>query len=86
MKKILWFIKGDISAEHVEKAHSNGLTIRSLDAYRDGDFVESCEGVCGDFPQTYSDFEEFSIDSAIVEYAAPKTKSKKSVINAAGVA
>ena len=52
-KKILWFVAGAISAVHMAHAHANGLTIRSLDAYREGDFLEVCDGVCGDAPEAY---------------------------------
>lgn len=55
MKKVLWFIKGDITEKHIAEAKSKGLTIRSADAYHDGDFIEVCDGVTGDAPKAYAD-------------------------------
>lgn len=56
-KRILFFVSGKITEQHKEAAdNKNGLIIRSADAYRPGDFIESCDGVCGDVPEAYKKF------------------------------
>ena len=55
-KRILFFVSGKITEQHKEAADKNGLIIRSADAYRPGDFIESCDGVCGDVPEAYKKF------------------------------
>ena len=52
--KILYFVKGNPTEAQKELAKKVGAKIRNALAYRDGDFIENCDSVMGDYPTAYS--------------------------------
>lgn len=56
---ILYFIKGNPTAEQIAEARDAGARFRNLDAYHDGDFVERCSFVMGDPPEAYNHIERY---------------------------
>lgn len=53
--RTLWFIRGAASGEQIAHAAKNGLTIRDVSAYSEGDFIERADAVTGDAPPAYTD-------------------------------
>ncbi|MFB6349477.1 hypothetical protein ACFBZI_08590 [Moraxella sp. ZJ142] len=50
--KILYFTT-DFSDANLAYAKQHGLTVRDGLAYREIDFIETCDKVCGDVPDAY---------------------------------
>lgn len=59
--KILWF-KRNPTAEDKETAKAKGLIIRDPAHCHGNDFVEICNGVCGEVPVSYGHCELVSMD------------------------
>lgn len=54
MAKILYFVNGNPTPEQSEQAEKMGALIRDASAYREGDFIERCDYVVGDYPDAYA--------------------------------
>lgn len=53
--KILYFVRGNPTADQSEKAKDMGAFVRNADACHSGDFVEKCDAVAGDVPEQYAE-------------------------------
>lgn len=58
--KILYFTT-DFSDKNIGYAKTNGLIMRDVSAYYEGDSVEICDKVCGDVPKAYEHIEKHNL-------------------------
>lgn len=73
---ILYFTS-DLSEENQAFAKENGLIIRDVSAYREGDFIEQCDAVFGDVPKAYLDkYQMHEIKQKTTE-KKPTTRTKE---------
>lgn len=79
-KKILWFRRNP-TAEDKETAKAKGLIIRDPAMCHGYDFVELCDGVCGEVPASYGHCELVAMDdeSKPVKEAKSPVKETKPV-------
>jgi hypothetical protein len=81
-KKVIFFKKNATQADKV-LAKANGMVVREPGAITGNDFIERCDAVCGDVPESYAHFEK--VDAPVANDDEATRDEMKAALTEAGI-